>query len=105
MIRLRYYWKQCFKATEEVQKINRVEGQGVVVNWTAQLLFKKLFQGDTSLKRRKDSSPIWQVNTEFISDLVNQNLMTWVRKVVNQLSIAKSTVFIHLKKTENCHTS
>lgn len=53
LVLLRHYWKQGFKATESVQKINQIEGEGQVVNRTAQFWFKKFSQGDTSLKRKK----------------------------------------------------
>ena len=66
-----------------VQKINQVEGEGVVVNKTAQLWFKKFSQGDTSLKRRKGFARTCQVNTDVISDVVKQAPMIWFKKVKN----------------------
>jgi histone-lysine N-methyltransferase SETMAR len=98
LVLLRHYWKQGFKATESVQKINQIEGEGQVVNRTAQFWFKKFSQGDTSLKRKKGSGRPSKAKTDVISDIVKQNPITTVRKVANELSIPKSTVFDHFKK-------
>ena len=90
MLLLRY-WKQEFKATDAAKKIRQVEGKGTVTVSTAQYLFKKFNEGDTSPEYIEiPGRPLTVNDSGAILNAVETNPSTSSRRLSDKLGISKT---------------
>ena len=94
---LRHYWKQGLKATEAVRIINAVKGENPMSNRTAQIWFKRFFEGDTNLLRKKGSGRPSIMNSAALLETVKNNPTTSTRKLAVHQNLQYAGIYFERK--------